>query len=158
LDYKQFNEAFTQIHSFSPRLAPAYGDQHGQMKKAYEQISKQVRERCFEGEQFSEAKARSLVSALLEKLKFVQIVLGESDDSHQVLDRMNAGGVHLESKDLIRNIVFESVAKSPLDAQTLYNGRWLPFEQGLGLRLDSYFFPFGLIHKASVTKSSLLRA
>jgi hypothetical protein len=158
LDYKQFNDAFTQIHSFTPRLAAPYGDLHGQMKKAYEQISKQVRERCLEGEQFSETKARSLVAALLEKLKFVQIVLGESDDSHQVFDRMNAGGVRLESKDLIRNIVFESVAKSPTDALALYNGRWLPFEQGLGQRLDSYFFPFGLIHKASVTKSSLLRA
>lgn len=156
LDFRQFNNIFDDLNEFQPRLEPAYGDEHGQMLEAYGVLRKAVRDRCKDGKLFSKEKAKLLVSALLEKLKFVQIVLGEAQDPHQVFDSLNARGIRLENKDLIRNIVFEQLVGKAEEAQTLYNGRWLPFEQSLGDRLDSYFFPFGLIHKANVTKATLL--
>src|SRR5262249_2398222 len=95
-------------------------------------------------------------STLLEKLKFVQIVLGDEQDPHQVFDSLNAQGVRLENKDLIRNIVFQRLADRPIEAEALYNGKWIPFDQELGTSLDGYFSPSALVPRSAVTKSTLL--
>lgn len=159
LDYKQFRELFDEISSFQPKLQPSYGDELGSLRRSQKQIRSAILKRCFDDNgQFSDQKARELVGALLEKLKFVQIVLGEEEDPHQVFDSLNARGVRLENKDLIRNIIFERASDNPAEAQSIYNGQWLPFEQNLGDRLDDFFFPFSLIHKSTITKANLLNS
>lgn len=156
LDYRQFNALFVGLASVTPRLQAAFGEDAGQLNKANRLIRSAVRERCMDGRTFCEVKAKKLVATLLEKLKFVQIMLGDSQDPHQVFDSLNAQGVRLENKDLIRNIVFQPLAEQPAEAETLYRNKWVPLEEELKERFDSYFFPFALIHKPSVTKSTLL--
>ncbi|MEZ4491679.1 MAG: DUF262 domain-containing HNH endonuclease family protein [Dehalococcoidia bacterium] len=158
LDYKQFNNLFDGLQSVHPRLQPAFGDESGALAKASRSILTAVRERISVDKVFDEGKAKALVAALLEKLKFVQIVLGDSQDPHQVFDSLNAQGVRLDNKDLIRNIVFQRLAGSPNEAEVLYRSKWVPLEQDLGTRFDSYFFPFALVHQPTVTKSTLLAA
>lgn len=158
LDYRQFNNLFDGLESVSPRLQPAFGDEGGALAKANRSILAAVRERITVDKVFDEPKAKALVATLLEKLKFVQIVLGDNQDPHQVFDSLNAQGVRLENKDLIRNIVFQRLAGNPADAEVLYRSRWVPLEQDLGARFDAYFFPFALVHQPTVTKSTLLAA
>jgi len=156
LDNQQFNDLFSNFRSVAANLPKPFGEKRGQLQKASGLIQRRIRERCFNGRNFNAEKATTLIKALLEKLKFVQIVLGDNQDPHQVFDSLNALGVRLENKDLIRNIVFQRLSESPTDAESLYNRRWIPFEQELGDDLESYFFPFTLIHRPTVTKSSLL--
>jgi hypothetical protein len=158
MDYKQFNDLFDSLPSITPRLQPAFGNDGGQLQKANKFIRGAIRERCIEAGSFVEERAKTLVATLLEKLKFVQIVLGDNQDPHQVFDSLNAQGVRLENKDLIRNIVFQRMTGNPGEAEVLYRSRWVPLEQDLGERFDPYFFPFALIQKPSVTKSTLLSA
>ncbi len=158
LDYQQFNAIFEGVSVVSPRLQPAFGVDVGALSKASRIIARNVRERVVIENNFSEIAAKQLVSVLLERLKFVQIVLGDNQDPHQVFDSLNASGVRLENKDLIRNIVFQRLADKPVEAETLYRSKWIPLEQDLGPRFDSYFFPFSLVHSPNVTKSSLLSA
>lgn len=155
-DYRQFNGLFSGLTGVSPRLKPAYGDETGSLHTASRKISSEVKRRIFEDKNYSPSKARDVSGVLLQKLKFVQINLGDSEDPHQVFDSLNAQGVRLENKDLIRNIVFQRLADDPGSAEALYNGQWLPFEQELGANLDDYFFPFALIAKPTATKSTLL--
>ncbi len=155
-DYRQFNGLFDGLSGVSPRLKPAFGDEVGSLSVAYRHIAREVKRRVFHEKAYSPELARLVSSALLQRLKFVQINLGDAEDPHQVFDSLNAQGVRLENKDLIRNIVFQRLADAPGDAEALYNGQWLPFEQELGARLDDYFFPFALIAKPSATKSTLL--
>lgn len=158
LDYKQFNALFQGLQSTNPRLQPAFGEDSGALAKANRSILSAVRERITTDKAFDEGRAKALVATLLEKLKFVQIVLGDNQDPHQVFDSLNAQGVRLENKDLIRNIVFQRLANSPAEAEVLYRSKWIPLEQDLGSRFDSYFFPFALVHQPTITKSTLLAA
>ena len=155
-DYRQFNGLFDGLRGVSPRLKPAFGEENGSLSVAAKQIAREVKRHIYEGKAYSISKAREVSSALLQKLKFVQINLGDAEDPHQVFDSLNAQGVRLENKDLIRNIIFQRLADDPGAAEALYNGQWLPFEQELANRLDDYFFPFALIAKPSATKSTLL--
>lgn len=156
-DYKQFGDAFQGVKTFTPKLEVQYGDPRGQLQKSAVAIKRSVLERCQNDEgRFSEDKARELVIVILEQLKFVQIVLGETQDAHQVFDRLNTGGIRLENKDLIRNIVFEKVASDPSQAEAIYRTKWIPFEEELGPKLDDYFFPFALIHRPTATKATVL--
>lgn len=156
VDFSQFNSTFSDITNPQPKLPPDFGDSAGDLTKAFKRIERAVKDRCFVDNKFSEEKIKTLVAALLEKLAFVQIVLSEEHDAHQVFDSLNSQGIRLENKDLIRNIVFQKLSDNPQQAQTLYQQKWIPLEQSLGDRFDGYFFPFALIHKPQATKSALL--
>lgn len=156
LDRHQFNDLFSSIRHVEPRLDVQFGKRMGGLQKANVLIGRSVRARCLENNHYESDKAKKLVSTVLEKLKFVQIVLGDNQDPHQVFDSLNFRGVRLENKDLIRNIVFQKVSDKADEAYTLYNTKWIPLEQELGERFDSYLFPFALVNKSTVTKSSLV--
>lgn len=158
LDYLQFNNLFEGMATSTPQLQIPFGDGDGGMKKAMRLISQYVKRIVASPQGFDDQKAIRLVSTLLEKLKFVQIVLGDKQDPHQVFDSLNAQGVRLENKDLIRNIVFQRVSNNPVEAEHLYNTEWIPLERELGSRFDPYFFPFVLVYNPSTTKSTLLAA
>lgn len=156
LDHQQFRELFTEVKEVVPKLKTPFGTETGPLQKGAKVIMRYVRERCYADGSYAPEKAKQLVSTILQKLKFVQIVLGDQQDPHQVFDSLNAQGVRLENKDLIRNIVFQKLADDADKANALYNSQWLPLESELGERFDSYFFPFALVGKPSVTKSSLV--
>ncbi|MEO7993715.1 MAG: DUF262 domain-containing protein, partial [bacterium] len=157
-DYAQFREAFAGLNTINPSLPAPHGSSTGALSKAVQNISKEIRKRCFVGKQLDQELATRLVQAILEEFKFVEITLGDDDDAHQVFDSLNSAGVRLEHKDLVRNVVFSKVADDPLLAESIYNGRWVPLETKLGTRFGSFFYPFGLIMKSSITKSTLMSA
>lgn len=156
IDFRQFNTLFAGIDKPKPVLYPDFGLPTGSLVTAAAVLNKGIRDRCFVNDIFSTERATELVSALLEKLAFVQIILGEEHDAHQVFDSLNSQGIRLENKDLIRNVVFQKLSDNPEGAQQIYQGKWIPLEESLGTRFDGYFFPFALVHKPSTTKSNLL--
>lgn len=156
LDYSQLNNILQKLTSVHPKLKNNFGDPNGKLNKAADLILTAVRKRCSTGGTLDIEITKNYVSIILEKLKFVQIVLGDDQDPHQVFDSLNAKGIKLETKDLIRNIIFQNLSAQPEQADYLYKSKWLPIEQLLGDRFEGYFFPFALVRKSSVTKSSLL--
>lgn len=156
IDFQQFNDLFSGIESPLPNLLPNFGESTGRLADAAKITERAINERCFSNGVFSEELATKVITTLLEKLAFVQIILGEEHDAHQVFDSLNSSGVKLENKDLIRNLVFQKLSDKPDVAQSTYQSKWIPLEQELGEKFDGYFFPFALVHKPAVTKSSLL--
>jgi hypothetical protein len=155
-DYHQFYHLFRDIQVLTPKLQTPYGDENGKLKVAEKLLLNEIKVRCFNGNNFDHNKATILTTTLLENLKFVQIALGSNQEPQQVYDALNTKGVKLETKDIIRNKVFQHVSSKPEDAEAFYNNYWRPFENELGPRLDGYFFPFALVHKPTVTKTSLV--
>lgn len=156
IDFRQFNSLFLGIDTPKPILYPDFGAPAGALTAASSVLNKGIRDRCFVNDVFNVELATLLVSALLEKLAFVQIILGEEHDAHQVFDSLNSQGIRLENKDLIRNVVFQKLSDNPEIAQQIYQSKWIPLEESLGSRFDGYFFPFSLVHKPNTTKSNLL--
>lgn len=155
-DYAQFNELFEPLSEFQPNLRAKYGSDDKTISVASRVIENEIRKRVVVDGEINRQRLEEVSKAILEKLKFVQISLGDSEDPHQVFDSLNGRGVRLENKDLIRNIVFQRLSGQPSNAEALYNSYWLPFEADLGDELESYFFPFALIHSPGTTKSTLL--
>jgi uncharacterized protein with ParB-like and HNH nuclease domain len=158
VDFKQFNDIFLSIDGITPKLSASFGSETGNLSVAVKRIEAQVRARCIKDKVFSEEATMNVVAAILEKLAFVQIVLGDEHNAHQVFDSLNSKGIRLENKDLIRNLVFQKLASNPEQAQTLYTNKWVPLEEQLGERFDGYFFPFVLVERPTATKSNLLAA
>jgi hypothetical protein len=157
VDFTQFNHLFDGIDEPKAKLPPDFGAPTGALSQAATVIDKAIRKRCFDDKKaFKLEAAINIVSTLLEKLAFVQIVLGAEHDAHQVFDSLNSQGIRLENKDLIRNLVFQKLSDSPEIAQGLYQSQWVPLEESLGDRFDGYFFPFALVHRPNTTKSNLL--
>jgi hypothetical protein len=95
-----------------------------------------------------------LRDVLLERLEFVEIILGDNHDANEVFDRLNKSGQPLTLLDLIRNDVMRWSMKEPETAQRLYDNEWFPFEQGFSDKSrESYFFPFALTVNPSISKS-----
>lgn len=158
VDFKQFNSLFEGVKDPKPVLPADFGVASGELTTAATITRAAIRQRCFVDKKFDAEKAVEVVSALLEKLAFVQIILGEEHDAHQVFDSLNSQGIRLENKDLIRNAVFQKLSDQPVEAEHIYKTKWIPLEESLGARFDGYFFPFALVHKPTATKSNLLHA
>lgn len=158
VDFTQFNHLFSDIGSIEPKLAANFGESTGAMTDAAKRTESHIRQRCYVDKVFDEEIAVKIVTTLLEKLAFVQIILGDEHNAHQVFDSLNSKGIRLENRDLIRNLVFQKLADSPEQAQQLYQKSWVPLEESLGDRFDGYFFPFALVDKPTATKSNLLAA
>lgn len=155
-DYAQFNELFQPLAEFEPNLRASYGQDDKTLSVAAKTIEAEIRKRSTLDGELSADRLIEISATILQKLKFVQISLGDAEDPHQVFDSLNGRGVRLENKDLIRNIVFQRLAANPSAAHSLYNQSWLPFEADVGEHLEAYFFPFALVHSPSTTKSTLL--
>ena len=154
-DNTQFRNLCNDLQNRTPKLGIPYGEIFGNISNANKLIGREIRNRCFNDATFDNEKATTLSETILEKLKFVQIILGSDQEPQQVYDSLNNAGVRLLTKDIIRNKVFQGVSKDPEKAVALYNNYWLPLESELSERFDDYFFPFGLVHKPSITKSNL---
>jgi len=151
-DLKQFAEVMVQaLQQFGPEVLPAFGDENGALTRQYRRIRSELRERFQQND--AEYPAR-LARVVLEGLQFVEIVLSEDQDPHQIYDSLNNRGVRLGTIDQVRNEVFQRFGTDFKAAESLFNGKWRSFEDGLK-DIDSYFFPFALIHRPSTTKGQL---
>lgn len=156
-DFRQFNSLFDSFSNFvNVKNQQSYGDEKGEITKAFDFIEKHIIRRCTINSDFDYDVFENIAASILEKLAFVQIILAQEHNAHQVFDSLNSKGIKLENKDLIRNLVFEKLSEQPELAETIYQKKWLPLEESLGEHFDSYFFPFTLVEKSSATKSNLL--
>ena len=156
IDFRQFNDTFAGIDEPKPKLLHNFGAATGALEEAARITERAILDRCFKDGAFDADYATRVITTLLEKLAFVQIILGAEHDAHQVFDSLNSEGIKLENRDLIRNLVFQKLSDNPELAQNIYQSKWIPLEESLGPRFDGYFFPFALVHKPSATKSTLL--
>lgn len=161
-DNTQFAHLFTEIRTITPILKQHYGEETGILSKGNELTKKKIKERCFSEENFDYDKTKKLIETLLEKLKFVQIILGDDQEPQQVYDALNTTGIKLGSKDIIRNKVFQRISDYPDRAIAIYDTHWIPLENDLKIsnqdRFEDYLFPFALVHKPTITKSNLVSA
>lgn len=166
-DYAQFVAVMTRLKSFaSPKLPIPYGPETGELTRMYERARKSVREVTAAAaigsatpQDAAAAKLAALdhlATTLLNKLKFVEIVLGSDDDPHHVFDRLNDAGIKLDVADLIRNDVFLRLTKNPMEAQHVHDQEWTPFEASLKGHLSDFVFPYALIKKSSTTKGRMI--
>lgn len=158
LDQRQMNSILKECLPSELKLPPTYGTETGRLATAHGLIKGYVRSYCRVEKKWNVERIRALLSAVLGNLRFVQIVLKDKTqvDPNQVFDSLNTTGQPLENKDLIRNEVFKTLSSTPEQAQSLYENRWIPFEERLAERLDGYFFPLTLIHEPTATKSAVL--
>jgi hypothetical protein len=169
-DYAQFVAVMNAVRPFATLSLPTpYGQPKGHLTKMFQLIRKTVRESAEaaaatlgtaatadERMAAKLAHLETLASTVLNKLKFVQIVLGSDDDPHHVFDRLNDAGIKLDVADLIRNDVFLRLAADPKVAQNLHDMDWVPFEKSLAGKLPDFVFPYALIKKSSTTKGRMM--
>lgn len=106
-DFEQFNTVFNKFENhIEIKNNQKYGEPTGNITKAFDLIELNISKRCIFENSFNEEIFENIASLLLEKLAFVQIILGAQHNAHQVFDSLNSKGIKLENKDLIRNLVF----------------------------------------------------
>ena len=89
--------------------------QNGHMTSMYNRIKRDLIERVkLNGSGYLE----NLAENVLENLKFVQIILSQDEDPHQVFDSLNNRGQRLETIDLVRNEVFQKFDNDYTSADT----------------------------------------
>lgn len=167
VDTRQFNEilrgAFGSIFSLDVDGTKEVGPDQGTMTKAYSLIKQKVSSRTQPEEDAEDKKASvvqgliHLMETILDRLEFVEILLGDEHDPNEVFDRLNKEGVRLGIVDLVRNEVLKRLSDDPKQALQLHTQEWLPFEQAFGESSDAlsgYFYPFALTVDSKVTKAS----
>lgn len=70
----------------------------------------------------------ALVSAILQDLKLVTIILEEEDDAQVIFETLNGRGAELHATDLIRNYIFMRAGHGDEDSAMLYKDFWVFFE------------------------------
>lgn len=148
-DLRQFNAVLGGLKSASAVPYEAFGDDSGRLTEMHRRLVREVRTR---GNQAGPEFLQQLLTTVVTQLKFVQIVLSSDENPHQVYDSLNTAGQRLGIIDLVRNEVF-SRYQDVQAAENLYNKSWRSFEDSLGDDLESYFFPFTLVHRPTTTKS-----
>ena len=72
--------------------------------------------------------ALALIEAVLKDLKLVSIFLEAEDDAQVIFETLNGRGAELHATDLIRNYIFMRAEHDDVDAASLYEQEWKPFE------------------------------
>lgn len=174
-DFSQFRSVMHSLSKFTtPSLPAPYGSVQGrltamferirgrlaiEMARAVQSLANEADEQQSDGVPSIDVEMElleALAGTVLNKLKFVQIVLGDDDDPHHVFDRLNDAGIKLDVADLVRNDVFQRMAGDPSGARKLHENEWTPFEASLSGRLPQFIFPYALIKKPTTTKGRMM--
>ena len=168
IDTHQFNEILR--HAFGDKFvldinaSKEVGPAAGTMTKGYALLQKHVssRTQAVPGAPDKEASIREsivrLMEIVLDRLEFVEILLGDEHDPNEVFDRLNKEGVRLGIVDLVRNEVLKRLGDEPKRALQLHSQEWLPFEKAFGdepASVDGYFYPYALTVDSKVTKAKV---
>lgn len=72
-----------------------------------------------------------LYDTLHKRMQLVQIELSEADDPQVIFEVLNNRGVQLDAADLVKNLLFQKIEKSPkqLMAPALLQNVWLPLDR-----------------------------
>ena len=73
-------------------------------------------------------RVETLVTAILQDIKVVSIVLDEEDDAQVIFETLNGRGAQLHATDLIRNFIFMRADREEVKSEDLYNTYWSKFE------------------------------
>ena len=76
-----------------------------------------------------EKRLEALLTALLNRMKLVVIILGESDDAQVIFETLNSKGEPLLAMDLVRNNIFHRAEKEASSIDKLYQELWDPFDK-----------------------------
>lgn len=162
-DFAQFRSVMQAVSSLtSVTLPTSYGPVEGRLTSMFERIRSKIGTDALTAEGVTgRVEARldfleRLANAVLNRLQFVEIILGEDDDPHHVFDRLNDAGVKLQVADLVRNDVFQRMVGSPSEADKLHANQWTPFEASLNGRLEDFVFPYALIRDSGTTKGRMM--
>lgn len=74
------------------------------------------------------ARLEALVTAALQDLKVVTIILEPEDDAQIIFETLNGRGAQLHATDLIRNYLFMRADREKADSESLYDTLWSQFE------------------------------
>ena len=75
-----------------------------------------------------EPRLEALLTALLNRMKLVVIVLGEDDDAQIIFETLNSKGEPLLAMDLVRNNIFYRAEREQAEVEDLYRELWDPFD------------------------------
>ncbi|MYG11693.1 MAG: DUF262 domain-containing protein, partial [Gammaproteobacteria bacterium] len=71
----------------------------------------------------------AILTALLNRMKLVVIILGEDDDAQVIFETLNSKGEPLLAMDLVRNNIFYRAEREQAEVEDLYHELWDPFDQ-----------------------------
>ena len=75
-----------------------------------------------------EIRLEALLTAVLNRMKLVVILLGEDDDAQVIFETLNSKGEPLLAMDLVRNNIFYRAEKQESSIDELYEKLWNPFD------------------------------
>lgn len=77
----------------------------------------------------SSRRLQALMTALLNHLKLVVIMLDESDDAQVIFETLNSKNEPLTAMELVRNNIFQRAAAESETAERLFETKWQPLEK-----------------------------
>lgn len=75
-----------------------------------------------------EERLEALLTAMLNRMKLVVIMLEEDDDAQVIFETLNSKGEPLLAMDLVRNNIFYRAEQQRADIEELYHELWNPFD------------------------------
>lgn len=168
IDTRQFNEilrqTFGDLFTLAINASKEVGPPEGTMTKSFSLLQRKILDRtqpapdAEDPEESVRQRILLLMDTVLDRLEFVEILLGEEHDPNEVFDRLNKEGVRLGIVDLVRNEVLKRLSDDPTQALQLHSQEWLPFEKAFGSStagLDAYFYPYALTVDSKITKAKV---
>lgn len=166
-DLRQFREILKFIEEYHPKIpGGTYGKDFGKLADVFIRHCEEIDKRILMDGIPSAELLEKFIETLLVGIEFVVINLAKHHDANEVFNRLNIAGQPLQIIDLIRNEVFSLFASNAAEAESIYENKWILFEESLELPgkeneklsaalKDSYFFPFTLIHDSTITKARI---
>lgn len=155
-DVKNFGSH--QIVATNPPRPPVpSGAADGAMTAQYARIRTELSKLLRDG---GLAALEQRVEVLATRLSVVSISLRDPTVAPKIFERLNYGAEPVTVADLVRNEVFARSGNDPQTALHLFATRWEPFVGRFGgnADLDSFLFPYGLMHNSNVKKADLFAA
>jgi uncharacterized protein with ParB-like and HNH nuclease domain len=154
LDTKSFGE---RLQGFTFYKLSESDPKDGRIKKNFSSLKRFYREQA--AQEAGVDRVKALYTALLQRTTFVQIVVEDPASGPDIFDSLNSRQEPMTIGDLVRNDVFNKVAREDFQHATeLDQHDWQPFYEkfrtssGTSL-FDGYFFPFGLIANPNLRKT-----
>lgn len=118
--------AFTEVMSAVPPIDYGALKNHGEpLVNAHAYFAAAARE-FVAGDPIPRSDA--LAVALLQGLQLVVIALDADDDAQEIFETLNGRMTPLTAADLIKNVLFQRLAREGANTESLYEKYWQPFE------------------------------
>lgn len=119
-------EAFYEVMTATPPVDYATLTHHGQtLVNAHAYFAAAAREYLADDPM---VRADALTVALLQGLQLVVIALDADDDAQEIFETLNGRMTPLTAADLIKNLLFQRLAREGADTEALYTKYWRHFE------------------------------